>query len=80
MKSKDITLIVVIGIISAVFSVILANIIISPAERDQTVEVVEPITANFERPPVQYFNVNSINPTQEIRIQQDEGSNPFAAN
>lgn len=80
MKSKDITLIVIIGIISAMLSFFLSNALISPGKRDTSVEVAQPINSNFQRPPAEYFNANSINPTQEIRIQQDEGSNPFGSN
>lgn len=78
MKGKDISLIVVIGIVSAVLAVILSSFLIPDSDKNQSVETVEPIQAEFERPPRQYFNSDSINPTREIEIGQDEASNPFS--
>jgi hypothetical protein len=80
MKSKDLGLVAFVAIVSAVLSIILSNLIVPGADKNQKVEVVEVITAEFQRPPSQYFNQESVNPTQEIRIGQDEGSNPFSGN
>jgi hypothetical protein len=80
MKSKDIGLISFVAIISAILSIILSNLIVPSSDKNQTVETVEVIKADFQRPPAQYFNSESVNPTQEIRIGQDEGSNPFSGN
>lgn len=77
MKSKDIALLIVIAVISAAVSFMVSGLIISSDDKKQTVEVIEPISPNFDRPSKAYFNDNSINPTQEIRIQEDPGSNPF---
>jgi hypothetical protein len=77
MKSKDIGLIVVIALISAVLSIVVSNFIIPSSDREQTVETVGPINSEFQRPPEAYFNSESINPTQEIEIGQDENNNPF---
>lgn len=79
MKSKDISLIVVIAVVSAVISVILSGLIVPSSDRNQSVEVVEPISADFNRPPEEYFNSNSVNPTREIQIQVDPNSNPFGS-
>jgi hypothetical protein len=80
MKSRDIGVLVFVAVVSGILSILLSGLLIPSSERKQTVEVVEPITAEFSRPPKQYFNENSINPTQEIRIGQDEGSTPFSGN
>lgn len=73
MKQKDIALIVVVSIVSAVISLLISNYTIgSPKNREQKAEVVEKITADFPVPDNKYFNPQSINPTQIIRI----GSNP----
>lgn len=80
MKSKDIGLILFVALVSAILSIILSNLIVPSADRSQAVETVEVITSDFQRPPSQYFNSESVNPTQEIRIGQDEGSNPFSGN
>ncbi len=79
MKTKDISLIVVIGIVSAVVSLIFSNIFLSsPEDRVAEVEIVEPISAEFNRPSNEYFNDSSVNPTRTIEIRQDPGSNPFS--
>ncbi len=79
MKQKDIALIVVIVIITGVVSIVLSNILIpSPNKKRQSVEVVEPITAEFAQPDQKYFNKNSVNPTQTIKI--GEGLNPAPFN
>ena len=77
MKTKDIGLLAVIAIISAVASVILSGLLISSTDKKQTVRTVEPISAELQRPPDEYFNESSINPTQEIQIGQDNNSQPF---
>ena len=79
MKSKDIALLAVIGIVSAFISLLFSNMFLSsPEDRVENVEVVEPISAEFNRPPQEYFNESSINPTKTIEIKQDPGSNPFS--
>lgn len=80
MKSKDIGLIVIIGIISAALSIVLSNLIIPAADQQQEVETVEPISAEFQMPPDDYFNDDALNPTREIEIRQDPDSNPFNGN
>jgi len=78
MKTKDVTLLIVIGIASAVVSLIFSNLFLSSAEnRVADVEVVEPISSEFTRPPQEYFNDTSVNPTRTIEIRQDPGSQPF---
>lgn len=75
MKQKDIALYAVVGIISAVISVLVSNILITPAgNKQQQAEVVEPITADFTAPASdnKYFNKDAINPTKLIQI----GDNP----
>lgn len=78
MKQKDIALIIVIVVISAVLSYFLSNMIFAtPANRQQQVEVVTPITSNFPTPDTRFFNDNSNDPTQLIQIQQNNNTNPF---
>ncbi|MDB5185910.1 MAG: hypothetical protein JWL85_433 [Candidatus Saccharibacteria bacterium] len=78
MKQKDLMLIIVIGIVSAVFSILISNATIgSQKHRKQQVEVVEPITAQFSEPDKRYFNGQSVNPTQLIQIQNNTNSKPF---
>lgn len=78
MKQKDLALIVVIAFVSAVISLFVSKaIFVSPKARQQQVEVVQPITADFPQPDTRYFNSNSIDPTQTITIGQNNNTNPF---
>jgi flagellar basal body-associated protein FliL len=78
MKSKDIFVIVLIGIFSAVVSVVISNTFISSEKsRNETAEVIPVISSELQRPPEQYFNSNSINPTQIIQIGGEASTQPF---
>lgn len=79
MKQKDWILILVVGFFAGVVSLLLSNILISPAsERKAQVEVVSPITSEFQEPDNRFFNTESINPTQPIRIGEAENPQPFS--
>jgi hypothetical protein len=78
MKQKDLALIVVIIIVSAAVSLFVSKSVFAPPKnREQQVEVVQPISTNFPKPPKAYFNSSSIDPTKVIAIQQNTNSNPF---
>lgn len=80
MKQKDIAMFAVIAIVSAVISVLLSGILITPKkDKIQKAEVVEPISAKFETPSKsdQFFNKNSINPTKLIEIGDNSNPNLF---
>jgi hypothetical protein len=78
MKQKDVALILVIAFVSAVVSLFVSRFIFaSPANRQQKVDVVEAINSNFPQPDSQYFNSNSIDPTQLIQIGNTTNPNPF---
>lgn len=78
MKQNDYILVSVVIVISAVFSIVLSNVLISkPQNRQQEVEVVTPITADFPLPDKKYFSDKSINPTQLIRIGDSSNKKPF---
>lgn len=80
MKQKDIALIAIIVFFSAIFSYFISNAIFaSPKNRQQQVEVVQPITADFPAPDSKYFNSNAIDPTQTITIGQNQNTDPFSA-
>lgn len=68
MKQKDILLVVVVAIVSGVLSTVAAKIFAGDGSRQERVEVVDRITSEFTQPNDKYFNENSINPTQLIRI------------
>ncbi|MBX6333751.1 hypothetical protein IRY61_00205 [Candidatus Saccharibacteria bacterium] len=78
MKQKDLALILVVVFASAVLSLILSRLIFgSPQNRQQTVEKVDVITAEFVQPARKYFNAEAINPTKPIEIGNDSNPNPF---
>lgn len=81
MKQKDILLLVVIGVISAVFSFILSNYFFAkPSSRNQQAEVVQPISATFTEPNKAYFNANAFDPTRQITIGETVNTDPFKGN
>jgi len=79
MKQKDIALITGIAIVSAVVSFVASNkIFVTPSNRQQKVEVVDPINATFNPPDKKYFNSSSIDPTQNSALGADTNQNPFS--
>lgn len=78
MKQKDIALIVVIVIVSGTISFFISKWLFSvPANRQTKVEVVTPISADFNQPDKRYFNSNSVDPTQNITIGGSQNTAPF---
>ena len=78
MKQNDIALIIVIAFISAVISfVVSGKIFVTPANRQQQVEVVDAINPTFQTPAKKYFNSNSIDPTQSAQVTTGNNQNPF---
>lgn len=78
MKQKDIALIIGIAGISAIVSfVVSGKLFVTPSNRQQQVEVVDPINASFQTPDSKYFNQNSIDPTQNTNIGGNN-QNPFS--
>jgi hypothetical protein len=79
MKQKDVALIIVIAFVSAVVSFVVSNkLFVTPSNRQQQVEVVDPITASFQTPDSKYFNTSSIDPTQSSNVTSDNNQNPFS--
>lgn len=80
MKQKDIALIAIIIVFSAVISLFVSkSIFASPKNRQQQVEVVQPITADFPKPDSRYFNSHAFDPTKQITIGQNANPNPFSS-
>ncbi|HSX45523.1 MAG TPA: hypothetical protein VLG27_00790 [Candidatus Saccharimonadia bacterium] len=81
MKQKDIALILVIIFISAVVSLFVSKAIFaSPKNRQQPVEVVQPITADFQQPDNRFFNNQAFDPTKVITINPNNNTDPFSGN
>jgi hypothetical protein len=78
MKQKDIALIIVIVILSAIVSLFVSKALFaSPKNRHQNVEVVNPISTKFPEPDKSYFNDQSFDPAQPIDLGQNANSDPF---
>jgi hypothetical protein len=77
-KQKDILLIVVVSLFSAMLSVLLSNFLIVPKQAlEQKATVVGPIKPDFEKPDARYFNKDSVDPTQQITIGDNNNPVPF---
>lgn len=78
MKQKDITLIVIVAIFSLVVALVASSFLFGGAKaKTQQAEVVEPISAAFTQPDTRYFNDQSIDPTEVIRIDNNANQTPF---
>lgn len=78
MKQKDVALIIIIAFVSAVASLVLSRMLFASSKnRQQEVQVVPAIVADFPTPDSRYFNKDSINPTQLIQIGNNNNQNPF---
>jgi hypothetical protein len=80
MKQKDIGLFVAVGLVSAIFSVIISNLLITPSKtKKQQAEVVKAISSDFTVPTSdsKYFNKDSVNPTKLIQIGDNTNQSPF---
>ncbi len=82
MKQKDIVPLIFIIIFTGIISYFVSNAVISsPKNRQQSVEVVENISAEFpatnEKPYTTFFNDKAVNPTQKIEIGNQTNDKPF---
>jgi hypothetical protein len=79
MKQKDVALVMVIAFISAIISFIVSDkIFVTPANRQQQVEVVDKVTPSFQTLDAKYFNSGSIDPTQNPTIGANNNQDPFS--
>ncbi|MFZ1249569.1 MAG: hypothetical protein WAQ24_04580 [Candidatus Saccharimonadales bacterium] len=78
MKQKDIVVIIVVAFFSSVMSFLLSNrIFVTPENRQQTIEKVDPISIDFTLPDKRFFNEKSINPTLTSQLSTNANQNPF---
>lgn len=73
MKQKDWILIIVVAFISGVLSIFVSKFLISPSTSKLTAVKVPAITTEFPDPDKRYFNANSLNVTQMIKIGENTG-------
>lgn len=80
MKQKDVALILVIAFISAVLSFFVSHLLFaSKGNRNLTAETIDTISSSFEQPDSKYFNNTTVDPTQLIRIGNNQTNQPFNA-
>ncbi len=77
MKQKDVALIIVIVFVGGIMSFFISNKFISSPKHDLKAAKIEPITSEFTEPSSAYYNKDSINPTQLIRINDNKNEKPF---
>lgn len=77
MKQKDLTLIVVAAIFAGVVSLVVSKFFFSSEARNLQAEIVEPISADFQKPDNRAFNDKAINPTKLIQIGDSNNKQPF---
>lgn len=78
MKQKDIIIIMIVVFISGLVSFFLSSKLFAiPTDQQAEVEVVAPITTEFPSADTRYFNKDSVNPTETIRIGEGQNNQPF---
>ena len=78
MKKNDIFIIIMAVFLGGMISFFVSNALFNSKEDlSASVEVVEPISADFSEPDKRYFNGKSNNPTQLIVIGDDKNQQPF---
>lgn len=78
MKQQDIAVVVVVAIFSVIAATLASNVLFSfTGGRQQEAAVVDPISATFKQPDTAYFNNQSVDPTQIIRIGDSANETPF---
>lgn len=80
MKQKDVALIIIIVFFSALISWFVSKTVFAPPKnRQQEVEVVQPISSDFPKPDNRFFNNQAFDPTQPITIGQNANPQPFSS-
>ncbi len=80
MKQKDIMIIVVVGVVAAIVSLGITQVLfVQKKSKQLSAEVVSPISSEFKRPQANdtVFNSEAINPTQLIQIGDSSNNNPL---
>lgn len=78
MKQKDIVLILAVVFVAGIFSLLVSKVLISSgSNRNQTAQIVDPISEQFEQPDERVFNDQAINPTKLIQIGDSTNPQPF---
>lgn len=79
MKSQDVALLVIVGFVAGLIAFGVSNVFFNAEKQQLKAEVATEIKASFAEIDAQYINENSLNPTVNINIRENENENPFAA-
>lgn len=78
MKQKDVAVIILVAVVAAMGSFFLSRFLFESGDkREQKAEIVDVISTDFQQPDKNYFNDQSVNPTQLIRIGNSNNKHPF---
>ncbi len=77
MKKNDIAILLIVAFIAGIFSFTISQYVFSTPKKKLSAEVVDPVTADFQKPDSNVFNENAINPTKLIQIGDGSNENPF---
>jgi hypothetical protein len=78
MKQKDLALIIIVSFVGLVAGLVISNALFGGGNSKKlTSDKVLAITPDFKEPDKKYFNANSIDPTQIIRIGENTNQKPF---
>lgn len=78
MKQQDIATLLIVIFIGGMSAFMVTKFFVTkPENRQEEVEVVSVIDADFKQPDKRYFNGNAYNPTQLITISEDNNTSPF---
>lgn len=78
MKQKDYVLIIVVGFFALILGIVISNLLFGNANSKKLkADKVTAITSEFKTPDPKYFNKESIDPTQIIRIGENANNQPF---
>lgn len=78
MKQKDIALIIIVTFVSLILAIFASKFLLSSTGgSEQEAETVDSISATFNSPDSKYYNDQSVNPTQIIRISDSKNDQLF---
>ena len=82
MQKKDLNTVIVIVIVAGVISFVFSNIVLKPRVKREKVEVVQVISPEIpdvkgDKAYTTFYNPNALNPTQTIRIGDQQNQDPF---
>lgn len=78
MKKNDMAILIIVAAVAGIFSFAISQVAFGGAgKKNLSAEVVDPISADFQKPDTNVFNENAINPTKLIQIGDGSNTNPF---